>query len=84
MDCGFATVVGQFTSQWIANETVFQLHITTPAGTTGTIGLPLPGNGTEATLTSDIQNGTIGADSSGRFWIVDVAGGEHEFVVAVA
>ena len=83
VDCGFATVRGQFTSKWTASSTAFRLNIRTPMGTKGNVGLPLPGNSTKATLTSGIQNATVHGDSSGRAWIEDVAGGEHEFVVVV-
>ena len=81
MDCGFATALGQFTSKWVADGKVFQLHISTPAGTTGTVGIPFPGKSTKAFMTSDLWNGPIRADSSGRFWVGDVAGGEHNFVI---
>ena len=83
VDCGFATVRGQFTSKWTTNEKVFRLQISAPAGTKGSVGLPLPSHSTKATLTSDVRNMTVHADRFGRFWIEGVAGGEHEFVVAV-
>ena len=64
------------------SKTVFQIRISTPVGTTGAVGLPLPGNGTHATLSSSGGKKTsIRGDDSGRFWVEGVAGGEHEFIV---
>ena len=78
VDSGFSTTLGLFSSKWSLNGTVFRLEISTPQGTTGSVGIPLPGNHTTALLSglnSEAQR--IRADESGRYWIHDIAGGEH-------
>ncbi|TBU23303.1 hypothetical protein BD311DRAFT_768759 [Dichomitus squalens] len=82
VDAGFSTTLGRFSSKWLANGTVFRIEISTPQGTTGTVGVPLPGNYTTETLSSADGGGdVVRADESGRYWIRDLAGGEHRFVV---
>ncbi len=82
VDAGFSTTLGGFSSKWSTNETVFHLEIHTPEGTTVTVGLPLPGNYTSATLTgTDLKSGVVEADETGRHWIEGLAGGDHEFTV---
>lgn len=81
VDAGFSTTLGRFSSKWSTNGTAFRLDISTPKGTTGTVGLPFPGNFTSAILTGTGRKGErVQADASGRFWIDGVAGGEYEFV----
>ena len=44
-DAGFSTSIGQFSSKWSTDGTVFRLQISTPKGTTGSVAVPLPGSG---------------------------------------
>ncbi|KAI1796973.1 Six-hairpin glycosidase [Ganoderma leucocontextum] len=82
VDSGFSTSLGGFSSKWATNGTVFSLELSTPEGTTGTVGLPLPGNSTSATLAATGRKGdVVHADESGRYWVNGLAGGDHEFVV---
>ena len=82
VDAGFSTALGRFSSKWSMNETTFRLKISTPKGTTGTVGLPLPGIFTSAILTGAGRKGDrVQADASGRFWVNDVDSGDHEFVL---
>ena len=82
VDAGFSTSLGGFSSKWSTNGTVFSLEISTPEGTTGTVGLPLPGNHTSATLTgTDLKDVVVTADESGRHWIEGLSGGNREYVV---
>ncbi|PIL35419.1 hypothetical protein GSI_02146 [Ganoderma sinense ZZ0214-1] len=82
VDAGFSTSLGGFSSKWSTNGTVFRLEISTPEGTTGIVGLPLPGNHTSATLTgTDLEGVTVTVDESGRYWIEDSAGGDLEITV---
>ena len=84
VDSGFSTALGLFSSKWSLNGTAFRLEISTPQGTTGSIGIPLPGNHTTAFLSGvDSEAQRVSADESGRYWIHGVAGGEHEFVALV-
>ncbi|KAI0735418.1 bacterial alpha-L-rhamnosidase domain protein [Earliella scabrosa] len=43
-DAGFSTSIGQFSSKWSTDGTVFRLQISTPKGTTGSVAVPLPGS----------------------------------------
>ena len=82
VDGGFLTSLGRFSSKWSTNGTVLSLEITAPKGTTGTVGVPLPGNFTSALLTGlGRQGDRVQADASGRYWIDGVAGGNHEIVL---
>ena len=82
VDAGFSTSLGGFSSKWSTNRTVFRLEINTPKGTTGIVGLPLPGNHTSATLTgTGITYRVVEADESGRYWVKGLTGGHHEFTV---
>ena len=79
VDAGFSTSLGRFSSKWSANGTVFHLEINTFKGTTGTVGVPLPGNFTSAILTGMGRKGDRAqADGSGRFWIDGVDGGDRD------
>ena len=81
-DAGFSPSLGDFSSKWSFNGTVFQLAISTPAGTTGTVGVPLPGNHTSAILSgTDHNRDIVHADESRRYWIEGLAGGDYEFIV---
>ena len=61
------------------------MQIRTPKGTRGTVGLPFPGNSTQATLVrGNTQKEWVRADASGRFWLEDVAGGEHEYLLVAS
>ncbi|TBU60063.1 hypothetical protein BD310DRAFT_976199 [Dichomitus squalens] len=83
VDAGFSTTLGRVSSKWFANGTVFGIDISTPQGTTGTVGVPLPGNYTTATVSSaDGGGGFVRADESGRYWITDLAGGDHHHSAA--
>ena len=83
VDVGFSTSLGEFSSKWSRKGNTFRLKIHTPKGTTGTVGVPLPSNHTSAILTGAGGKGdVVHADASGRYWVKDVVGGNHEFVVA--
>ncbi len=82
VDAGFSTSLGGFASKWLINDDASHTEIYTPEGTTGTVGLPLPGKYTSATLTgTDLKGGVVEADESGRHWIEGLAGGDHVFTV---
>ncbi|EJF61337.1 hypothetical protein DICSQDRAFT_170100 [Dichomitus squalens LYAD-421 SS1] len=82
VDAGFSTTLGRFSSKWFTDGSVFRLEISTPKGTTGTVGIPFPGNRTTATLIRADRPGVrVTADDLGRYWITDLAGGDHQFVV---
>ncbi|TBU39944.1 Six-hairpin glycosidase [Dichomitus squalens] len=82
VDAGFSTTLGRFSSKWFTNGSVFRLEISTPKGTMGTVGIPFPGNRTTATLIRADRPGVrVTADDLGRYWITDLAGGDHQFVV---
>ena len=95
VDAGFATALGTFSSKWTATSNTFRLSIVTPAGTTGTVGVPLPSGRTQGKLTVRALSGggsaalrglepghtIVQADEGGRYWLTDVPGGEYEFVV---
>ncbi|PIL35418.1 hypothetical protein GSI_02145 [Ganoderma sinense ZZ0214-1] len=81
-DVGFSTSLGGFSSKWSTNTTVFHLEISTPEGSTGTVGLLLPGNHTSAILTGKDRDGDIvHGDKLGRYWVGGLAGGDYEFTV---
>ncbi|RPD81754.1 bacterial alpha-L-rhamnosidase domain protein [Lentinus tigrinus ALCF2SS1-7] len=83
VDAGFSTSRGLFSSKWSVVGNVFRLQITTPKGTTGTVGLPLPGNHTQATVTGGpLRGAVVDGDAAGRVWIDGLQGGEYEFVVS--
>ncbi|TBU60052.1 Six-hairpin glycosidase [Dichomitus squalens] len=82
VDAGFSTTLGRFSSKWFTDGSVFRLEISTPKGTTGTVGIPFPGNRTTATLICADRPGVrVTADDLGKYWITDLAGGDHQFVV---
>ncbi|PIL35388.1 hypothetical protein GSI_02114 [Ganoderma sinense ZZ0214-1] len=82
VDAGFSTSLGGFSSKWSTNGTEFRLEISTPEGTTGTVGLSFPGNYTSAVLSGTNLDGVVvTADDWGKYWIEDLAGGDREFVV---
>ncbi|PIL26419.1 hypothetical protein GSI_12176 [Ganoderma sinense ZZ0214-1] len=82
VDAGFSTSLGRFSSKWSTNGTVFHLEISTPKGTTGSVGVPLPGNFKSAMLSGMNREGeVVRVDACGRYWINGVDGGDHEFVV---
>ena len=82
VDGGFSTSLGRFSSKWSTNGTSFSLEITTPKGTTGTVGLSFPGNYTSAILKgTDLDDVVVTADEWGKYWIEGLAGGDREFVV---
>ncbi|PIL35434.1 hypothetical protein GSI_02161 [Ganoderma sinense ZZ0214-1] len=82
VDVGFSTSLGGFSSKWSVEGNVFRIEIQTPKGTTGTIGLPLPGNHTAAIVTgANRKSAPVRADESGRYWVKSLAGGVHSFVV---
>ena len=82
VDAGFFTKLGRFSSKWSTNGTVFCLEISTPQGTTGSVAVPLPGNCTAATLYgADREGELVRRDGSGRYWVYNLAGGNHQFVV---
>ncbi|PIL35405.1 hypothetical protein GSI_02131 [Ganoderma sinense ZZ0214-1] len=82
VDVGFSTSLGGFSSKWSVEGNVFRIEIQTPKGTTGTVGLPLPGNHTTAIVTgTNRKDAPVHADESGRYWIKSLAGGVHSFVV---
>ena len=84
VDAGFSTSKGLFSSKWSVYESVFKLQINTPKGTAGTVGLPLPGSHTKASVTGGpggLRDVVLKGDDSGRVWVEDVQGGEYEFVV---
>ncbi|PIL26308.1 hypothetical protein GSI_12064 [Ganoderma sinense ZZ0214-1] len=67
VDAGFSTSLGRFSSTWSMNATAFSITISTPKGTTGTIGAPVPGNFTSVTLIGTGGKGErVQADASGR------------------
>ncbi|KAI0762539.1 bacterial alpha-L-rhamnosidase domain protein [Fomes fomentarius] len=81
VDTGFSTSKGQFSSKWSINGTSFRLHISTPKGTTGTVGISIPGNFTKVRLTGGKLKGAfVQGDATGRYWIQELEGGEYEFV----
>ena len=82
VDTGFSTSLGGFSSKWSVKGNVFRIEIETPKGTTGSVGLPLPGNHTTAVVTGTGRKSTaVHADESGRHWVKSLAGGAHSFVV---
>ena len=82
VDVGFSTTLGRFSSKWSINGTTFRIQISTLKGTTGTVAVPLPGNFTSGILTGAGRGGdVVHADESGRYWIDNVAGGDHDFSV---
>ncbi|KAI0724316.1 bacterial alpha-L-rhamnosidase domain protein [Cerioporus squamosus] len=82
VDAGFSTSKGLFSSKWSVNGSAFQLQITTPEGTTGTVGLPLPGNHTKASVTGGgLRNASVEGDAAGRVWVDGLQGGDYQFVV---
>ncbi|KAH9921973.1 Six-hairpin glycosidase-like protein [Epithele typhae] len=87
VDAALATTLGQFSVLYFSTTTSLVIQINTPVGTTGSVGLPFPGNATSATLTRSDAGGappaTVDADAFGRHWLRDVAGGEYEFTLSV-
>ncbi|PIL26320.1 hypothetical protein GSI_12076 [Ganoderma sinense ZZ0214-1] len=82
VDAGFSTSLGRFSSTWSMNATAFSITVSSPKGTTGTVGAPVPGNFTSITLLGTGGKGErVQADASGRVWINGVDGGDHEFVL---
>ncbi|KAI9066646.1 glycoside hydrolase family 78 protein [Trametes sanguinea] len=81
VDTGFSTSKGKFSSKWTKRGTTFSLSISTPKGTKGTVGVPLPGNQNKAWLLGGpLKASVVHGDASGRYWISGLTGGEYEFV----
>ncbi|CDO72451.1 Glycoside Hydrolase Family 78 protein [Trametes cinnabarina] len=82
VDTGFSTSKGKFSSKWTTSGTTFSLSISTPKGTKGTVGIPLPANQNKTLLfDGPAQADIVHGDSTGRYWISGLSGGEYEFVV---
>ncbi|KAI0824104.1 bacterial alpha-L-rhamnosidase domain protein [Trametes gibbosa] len=82
VDTGFSTPKGKFTSKWTRTKNTFTLTISTPKGTTGSVGIPLPGAHGAARLTG-IPGGkavTAHGDSTGVYWLKNLRGGNYVFV----
>ncbi|KAI0757240.1 bacterial alpha-L-rhamnosidase domain protein [Daedaleopsis nitida] len=91
VDAGFATTRGTFSSKWSvdAESGVFRLQISTPRGTTGTVGIPFPTNHSTVTLSAHPSQGSttkvvMRGDAAGRYWLNALNGGDYEFVVSPA
>ncbi|KAH9853159.1 bacterial alpha-L-rhamnosidase domain protein [Lenzites betulinus] len=85
VDTGFSTPKGKFTSKWTNKKNTFTLTIRTPAGTTGSVGIPLPaGAQSSARLTGgpggNAKAATVRGDDAGVYWIEDLPGGSYVFV----
>ena len=82
VDVGFSTSLGGFSSKWSTRGNVFRLEIQTPKGTTGIVGLPLPGNHKSAILSgTGLHGGVVHADESGRYWARSLVGGDYSLVI---
>ena len=82
VDAGFSTSKGLFSSKWSVNGSTLQLHISTPTGTTGMVGLPLPGDHTKAFVTgANLRDAVVESDAAGRVWLDGLHGGEYDFIV---
>ncbi|KAI0670135.1 bacterial alpha-L-rhamnosidase domain protein [Trametes maxima] len=81
VDAGFSTPKGKFSSKWVQKGNTFRLSITTPRGTSGKVGIPLPGRHGKAHLTGGpVKGSVVHGDSAGRYWIEGLKGGNYEFV----
>ena len=81
VDTGFSTAKGTFSSKWSNGHDTFRLSISAPKGTKGTVGIPLPGKHGKALLKQgDGKAKVVHVDSSGRYWVEGLSGGDHEFV----
>ncbi|KAH9890934.1 alpha-L-rhamnosidase domain protein [Cubamyces lactineus] len=81
VDTGFSTSKGTFSSNWSNRGDTFRLSISAPKGTKGTIGIPLPGKHNGALLKQGKgQAKVVHGDSSGKYWIDGLSGGDYEFV----
>ena len=81
VDTGFSTTKGTFSSKWSNSDNSFRLSISTPKGTKGTIGIPLPRKHGKALLRQGKGRAeVVHGDSTGRYWIKDLSGGDYEIV----
>ncbi|KAI0757241.1 Six-hairpin glycosidase [Daedaleopsis nitida] len=84
VDAGFSTTKGLFSSKWSADGSFLRLQISTPEGTKGSIGIPIPAGHTKAILSWDESSMTVQGDATGRHWLNDVDGGDYSLTVTGA
>lgn len=85
---GFTTGLGSFRAAWslLDDSGAYNVTISTPEGTLGTVLLPLPGNATEATVSSDGDSSVWKSGAVGKLtgYIQSVDGGDHTYIVREA
>ncbi|EIW64903.1 bacterial alpha-L-rhamnosidase domain protein [Trametes versicolor FP-101664 SS1] len=84
VDTGFSTPKGKFSSKWTRTNHTFTLTISTPKGTSGRVGIPLPGTHNSSLLTGAPGKApaVVHGDSAGVHWVENVKGGDYVFVAA--
>jgi hypothetical protein len=82
---GFSTSLGKFRAAWAVLDggSGYNVTVSSPQGTTGTLLLPLLDNATEVSVSSDGESTEWAVGSVGKLmgYIQTVDGGDHTYIV---